>query len=224
MVTQIGNDYATDELLNLLLYGYVTDRSRRAGRRLIDGFETLRALGAATVPEIITRAGLTQRDATKVLVAFEIARRYAETRLTPGARLGGSADVFRHYHLRLRDEKREHFMALMLDGKHHLAGEALISTGTLTASLVHPRESFKPAIAMSAAAIIFVHNHPSGDPKPSREDMDLTRRLVSVGDLVGIRVLDHVIIGDGKYHSFADAGAIRTPQDVSGDLKLAAGL
>ena len=98
---------------------------------------------------------------------------------------------------------------LLLDGKHRLIAEKLISQGTLTASPVHPREVFGPAIRSSAAAIVLVHNHPSGDPTPSADDLDITRRLTDVGELVGIRVLDHVIVGDGRYASLADRGLLR---------------
>ncbi len=97
---------------------------------------------------------------------------------------------------------------VLLDGKHRVIGEELISQGTLTSSPVHPREVFAPAIRHSSAAVVLVHNHPSGDPTPSADDLDITRRLVDVGELVGIRVLDHVIIGDGTYTSLADRGLL----------------
>ncbi|MBI5445709.1 MAG: JAB domain-containing protein [Deltaproteobacteria bacterium] len=107
----------------------------------------------------------------------------------------------------LADYDREAFVILLLDTKNRLIGINIVSVGTLTTSLVHPREVFKPAIAASASAVIGVHNHPSGDPQPSREDSDLTRRLWEAGKLLGIRFLDHVIIGDlGCHFSFCDAG------------------
>jgi DNA repair protein RadC len=107
----------------------------------------------------------------------------------------------------LADYDREAFVILLLDTKNRLIGINLVSVGTLTASLVHPREVFKPAITASASAVIGIHNHPSGDPSPSREDADLTRRLWEAGKLLGIRFLDHVIIGDpGRYYSFCDQG------------------
>ena len=102
---------------------------------------------------------------------------------------------------------REQFVVLLLDGKNRVLGFNVVSTGSLTAALVHPREVFKPAIAGSAAALILVHNHPSGDPLPSAEDEAITARLRQVGDLVGIRVLDHVVIGDDdRYVSMAETG------------------
>lgn len=92
------------------------------------------------------------------------------------------------------DEEKEHFMALLLDGKNNVKFWKHISTGTLTSSLVHPREVYRPAILAGAAGVVFFHSHPSGDTSPSQEDLDITERLVEVGDLVGIQVLDHVIV------------------------------
>src|SRR5207302_8829691 len=99
---------------------------------------------------------------------------------------------------------REVFLALVLDGKNQLLGFNQVSVGSLSAALVHPREVFKAAILANAAAIILVHNHPSGDPEPSPEDRAITGRLKEAGELLGIKVLDHVVIGDGRYVSFAD--------------------
>lgn len=119
-----------------------------------------------------------------------------------------SADIFRHFHASLRELRQEQFHAVFLDGKHRFLGAVLVSQGTLTSSPVHPREVFRPAIMAAAAAVVLVHNHPSGDPSPSADDLEITRRLCEVGTLVGIRVLDHVIVGDGSFVSLADRGLI----------------
>ena len=104
---------------------------------------------------------------------------------------------------------REAFFVVLVDGKNRVSGINLVSLGSLTAALVHPREVFKPAIAGSAAALILVHNHPSGDSSPSAEDLALTRRLCQAGDLVGIKVLDHIVLGDGgSFRSLADDGLL----------------
>jgi DNA repair protein RadC len=110
----------------------------------------------------------------------------------------------------LADVDREHFVVLLLDRKHQVIGLNTVSIGSLTASLAHPREVFKPAILSNAAAVILCHNHPSGSPFPSAEDRALTARLVEAGKLLGINVLDHVILGDGsqRYFSFADEGVL----------------
>ena len=107
----------------------------------------------------------------------------------------------------LLQEAKEHFLCLHLDGKNRILCMDRVSTGSLNQSIVHPREVFKAAILSSAAALILVHNHPTGDTTPSAEDREVTRRLVEVGQLVGIRVLDHVIVGDG-YFSFAEGGLL----------------
>ena len=106
-------------------------------------------------------------------------------------------------------EEREHFVALYLDARSRVKGACVVSIGTLSASLVHPREVFRPAIVAGAAAVIVAHNHPSGDVAPSAEDKDATRRLVRAGELLGVPVLDHVIVNDaGKFFSFKDGGLI----------------
>lgn len=119
-----------------------------------------------------------------------------------------AAEILRSY---LGDPDREHFVVLLLDVRNRPIGVHTVSIGSLTASLVHPREVFKAAICASAAAIIAGHNHPSGEPDPSKDDYTITRRLVEGGSLLGIRVLDHVILGDGRSFSFADNGELPAP-------------
>ncbi len=106
----------------------------------------------------------------------------------------GPDDVVAVVGRKLRKESREHFLVLLLNARHEVLGKETVSVGSLNASIVHPREVFKPAITGSAAAVVLVHNHPSGDPEPSEEDVSITKRLVQVGELLGIGVLDHVII------------------------------
>src|SRR5207247_9612909 len=123
-----------------------------------------------------------------------------------GRRMGSSEDTLRHSRPLMRGVRREIFNVILLDGKNTIIKDVTVSEGSLTLSLVHPREAFVPAVRESAAAVIFVHNHPSGDSDASPEDRALTERLVSAGEIIGIRVLDHVIIGDHEYISFADQG------------------
>lgn len=108
----------------------------------------------------------------------------------------GPDDVVAFLGPKLRREKREHFLVLLLNARHEVAGKDTISIGSLNASIVHPREVFKPAVLASAASIVLVHNHPSGDPEPSEEDLAITKRLVEAGELLGIGVLDHVIVAE----------------------------
>ena len=120
----------------------------------------------------------------------------------------GPRDVFDRMEPRLRDLPQEEFHALLLSARHSVIREVFITRGILDASLIHPREVFRPAITHSAAAIILVHNHPSGDPTPSAEDRAVTKQLGAVGRTVGIPVVDHVVIGDGRFTSLADEGAL----------------
>jgi DNA repair protein RadC len=126
----------------------------------------------------------------------------------PASAIRTSAEVYAAFRARFEAADREEFLALFLDGKNRVQGFHVVSVGTLTASLVHPREVYKAAILANAAALIVVHNHPSGDPTPSAEDVAITTRLRQAGELLGIGLLDHVVIGDNRYVSFADEGLL----------------
>lgn len=158
----------------------------------------------------LRQRGASRAAARRLATAFELGRRMSQRRLVPGLRLTSSREIFEVYNGRFRGEKREHFISLLIDAKNRLIQEVTVSVGILTASLVHPREVFMPAIRQSAAGIVLLHNHPSGDPEPSEEDHEVTRRLVAAGDLVGIRILDHLVIGNDRYVSFLERGALIT--------------
>src|SRR3989344_3039302 len=141
----------------------------------------------------------------QILSFVELSKRY--NKLINGGykqKITSAEDVFNRFKDRLGQEKQEHFIVLYLDSKHQILKEETISIGTLDASLVHPREVFKRAIQESAYGIILVHNHPSGDPEPSEEDKEITRRLFDVGEVVAIKVLDHIIIGKESHFSFKE--------------------
>lgn len=181
------------------------------GRELLERFGGLAGLAQAGVNEIRGVAGIGPAKAAEVLAALELGRRHQRPALT-GESFCSSSDVAEYYRPRLRDLRKEEFRCALLDTKNRFIREASISTGSLTASIVHPRETFRSAIREAAAAVIFVHNHPSGDVRPSQEDILLTRRLVQAGEVLGIQVLDHIIIGDGTHFSFRDSGMLgRTP-------------
>lgn len=197
----------TADLLAVLLGTGITGRPvELLARELLDGAGGLRPLAGHTPAELASFAGLGDARAARILASLELGRRLVAETLPRGVPLRDAADVFRHYHGALRELRFEQFRAILLDGKHRVLREVLISQGTLTSAPVHPREVFAPAIRHSAAAVVLVHNHPSGDPQPSADDLEITRRLCEVGTLVGIRVLDHVIVGDGTYASLADRG------------------
>ena len=177
-------------------------------RRLLNSFGSLRALASAAIAELCSVPGIGPAKAAEILALGELARRFAETPLSPGTRFTGSHAVFTHYHERLRDLKKEVFLVVLLDSKNRVMREVRVSEGSLNASIVHPREVYQPVVRESAAAVLFVHNHPSGDPAPSREDLELTSRLRDAGILMGVRVLDHIIIGSDRYVSLADRGLL----------------
>ena len=156
----------------------------------------------------VLKRTFTLAKACEIKAAFEIGRRWFARQGGPLLQIRSSRDVATHYMPRLAGKKREQFQVLLLDRKNRVTRDVMISQGSLTASIVHPREVFNPAIRDSAAAVIFVHNHPSGDPQPSPEDHTLTERLAEAGQLLGIPVLDHIIVGRDTYMSFADEGLL----------------
>jgi DNA repair protein RadC len=170
------------------------------------GGGSLRSLAAIGLNDLCRIRGIGPAKAAQILATIELAKRFGEEEFVPGAPFKGSYDVYAHFRERLAGERHELFYAVLLDNKNRKIKDIRVSQGSLTASLVHPREVYLPVIRESAAAVVFVHNHPSGDPTPSREDIEITRRLREVGELVGVRVVDHVVIGRGKYVSFVDDG------------------
>ena len=158
--------------------------------------------------------GLTFQQSTALLAAFELARR-SNYRLLPLSNpFRSSRQIFEYFKPLTVDLKKECFWSVLLDGRNRIIRVVKISEGTLTSSLVHPREVFRPAILEAAASMIFVHNHPTGEPDPSPEDISITRRLVEVGKMMGIAVLDHVIMGSCQHFSFADEGLLKGPPGI----------
>jgi DNA repair protein RadC len=156
----------------------------------------------------IEHLGFSPARATRITSALTLGAFLNENWLQYGERFGNSKEIFQRYRPVFLRKQKEHVLSLALNSKNCLLKESLISIGSLSTSVVHPREAFVDLIKEHAAACIFIHNHPSGDPAPSREDTDMTQRMVAAGKLLGIRVLDHTIIGFDDYYSFADAGRI----------------
>jgi DNA repair protein RadC len=179
---------------------------------LLQQLDGLQGLSNRSVEELCRISGIGPAKAAQLKAAIELGKRVLATPLSSRTKIASSTDLFRHYYPLLRDLRHEVFKIVLLDAKHAIIREATVSEGSLTASIVHPREVFNLAVRESAAAVIFVHNHPSGDPSPSEEDRVLTARLVAAGELLGIQVLDHLIIGDGRYMSFADQGWVSRDQ------------
>jgi DNA repair protein RadC len=200
------------ELLALLLRtGGRGCSALRVAADLLDRHEGLSGLARAAAGELRSLAGVGPAKSASLLAALELGRRLATRRLRTGDAIRGPADVHQHFHARLRDAACEHFMVVLLDGRHRVLREVAVSQGTLTASLVHPREVFRPALREAAAAVILVHNHPSGDPTPSREDREVTARLVRAGELLGIPVLDHVVVAEHGFASLREEGCFEDP-------------
>jgi len=151
--------------------------------------------------DLVALEGVGPAAAARVLACLEMSRRASAWRCSPRAVVSTPEDVVALCAAQLRGLDREHFWCIALNTKNQLLKMVEVSIGSLNASIVHPRELFKEAVKVSAASIVLVHNHPSGDPTPSGADVQLTRRLVKAGDVLGIEVLDHVVIGDGGEHS-----------------------
>lgn len=168
-------------------------------QRLFDKFGNLKAIANASIEELIQIKGIGLAKACQIKATLEMGRR-ADKNIEPKYKktIKNPEDVEKFLKPQLKDKKKEHFIALLLDSRCHLIKSETISVGSLNASLVHPREAFKLAITASAASVIFVHNHPSGDPEPSKDDIKLTKRLIETGEIIGIDVLDHIIIGQKK--------------------------
>ncbi|MBI3328128.1 MAG: DNA repair protein RadC [Nitrospinae bacterium] len=179
-------------------------------RNLLQQFEGLRGLDAAGIAELCQTKGIGPAKATTIKAAFELGKRLSSEPPQRKIKISAPQDVVQYYRPHIQHLRKEVFKSILLDTRHQILKDVTVSEGSLSSSLVHPREAFLPAIKESAAAVIFLHNHPSGDPTPSAEDKELTRRLADVGRLVGITVLDHIIIGMGEpgYVSFLDAGLL----------------
>ena len=198
---------ADSELLALILRtGDHRHDAWALARRTLEQFGGLAGLAQTPTAALESMPGLGPAKSASLRASIEMACRLVDEPLELGQSIRSPEDVQRHFRMRLRGLRRESFHVLLLDGRHRLISMDEVSVGTLTASLVHPREVFREAIRNAAAALVLVHNHPSGDPSPSAEDRTVTDRLQAAGQLLGIRVLDHVIVTAANYFSFREAG------------------
>ena len=170
--------------------------------RLIKEYE-LKKLFDCSLKELQEIKGIGPSKAMQILAMAELGKRYSQAK-NPIKKISSAKDVFDYFNERLKDEKQEHFYILMLNSQNNIIGEQLISKGILDASIIHPREVFKPAIRNSASKIIIIHNHPSGDPNPSQEDLDITEKIIKAGEEISIKVLDHMIIGKDNYWNWQE--------------------
>jgi DNA repair protein RadC len=204
--------YGADGLSDAHLLSIGTGSAQRGktaldlARSLLEKFENLGEIGSAGIAELCGVTGMTEVKALQVKSALELGRRtVAEMTKQPhGKPFSTSGEIYRYYSPFMSDLKKEIFKIILLDSQNAMMRDLLVSEGALDKSIVHPREVFKPAIRESAASIILMHNHPSGDPAPSKNDISITEKLSATGEVVGIKVLDHIIIGKKGYYSFCD--------------------
>lgn len=197
-----------DLLAVVLRTGSAAGSALQLADNLLIRFGSLRGILEASVEEMARVPGIGPAKIAQLRAALELGRRLAQAEADRRPAIRGPKDLVPLLMGEMRYLDREQFRAALLDIKHRLIALVLISVGHLNGSLVHPRELFKEAIRRSSAAMILAHNHPSGDPTPSSEDRALTRRLIEAGQILGIDVLDHVIIGDNTYVSMKEAGAL----------------
>lgn len=176
---------------------------------LLERFETLRDIDSASISDLLSIDGLGMAKIAQIKAAFELGKRLMAESFENMPVFSSAQAVFSYLAPKIKNLKKEVFLCLLLDSKNRLMKEVRVSEGTLNRSLIHPREAFREAIREAAQSVIFVHNHPSGDPSPSKDDITVTERLRNAGEIIGIDVLDHIIIGDGRFVSLKDIFMIK---------------
>lgn len=198
---------SNQELLAILLRtGTKAESVLQLAQRLIKEFEGLRMLKDATLEELTQIKGIGEAKAIQILAAVELGRRINSLSNEERYSIRSPEDGANYVMEEMRFLNQEHFVCLYLNTKNQVIHKQTVFIGSLNASIVHPREVFREAFRRSAASIICIHNHPSGDPTPSREDIEVTRRLKECGRMIGIEILDHIIIGDKRFVSLKEKG------------------
>ena len=199
---------SAQELLQLILgRGVAGESVAITAQKLLSHFGSLQKLSEASIEELSSIKGIGLAKATQIKAAFEIGRRVSiQTLDYKSKELTDPEKVYRLIKSKLKDYHKEHFYIIALNSRNHSIAE--VSVGSLNASVVHPREVFSEAIKNKAASVIFVHNHPSGDPEPSEDDLEMTKRLVESGKILGIEVVDHIIVTKDSFFSFKNKGII----------------
>ena len=203
LIAKGADNLKDSELLAILL------RTGKAGKNVIEIASQIlskyskKRLLQMSYDDLSKISGIDSAKATTLLAAFELSKRALEVNDTNLPVINTAKDAVAQLS-DMHDLKKEHFVVLYLNAKNQLVHKETISMGTLNANLVHPREVFEPALKYSAAQIIAAHNHPSGDPKPSEDDMELTKRLVEAGKMMGIEIMDHVIVSKNSHFSFKE--------------------
>ncbi|TGB04168.1 RadC family protein [Halobacillus salinus] len=205
---EIGPSHLSNQELLAILIGSGTRQESVTdlAQRVLIHFEGLLLLKGATIEELTSIRGIGAAKAVQILAAIEMGRRMQQMKPVERYMIRSPEDGADFVMEEMRDLKQEHFICLFLNTKNQVLHRQTVFIGSLNASIVHPREVFKEAVKRSAASIICAHNHPSGDPSPSQEDIQVTRRLQECGKMIGIEVLDHLVIGDRKFVSLKEKG------------------
>jgi DNA repair protein RadC len=203
-----AENLSAQEILALVMGRGIKDESVMiTAQRLLDKFGSLQGIANATVEELSGIRGIGLAKSCQLKAAFELANRWERsTRGKSKPTVKTPEDAYEELKGKSRDQKKEHFWAILLDTRNQVIKTVEISIGSLDTSIVHPRELFKEAIAASASTVIIAHNHPSGIPEASQDDIKLTRRLSEAGAIMGIEVVDHIVIGEGKFISMKREG------------------
>jgi DNA repair protein RadC len=176
-------------------------------QRLLDKFKTTRGIAEASYEELRQVRGIGQAKACQIIAAFELANRWNANSVThQNSAVSSPEDVYNELKAKARGKMKEYFWAVLLDTRNKIIKSVEISIGSLDSSIVHPRELFKEAISASASSIIVAHNHPSGNPQASQEDIKLTKRLKESGEIIGIEIVDHIILGEERFLSMKREG------------------
>ncbi|SFF52347.1 DNA replication and repair protein RadC [Halobacillus alkaliphilus] len=205
---EIGASHLSNQELLAILLGSGTKRESvmDLAQRLLIHFEGILLLKDASLEELTAIRGIGVAKAVLIMSAIEIGKRMQQMKPVERYMIRSPEDGADFVMEEMRDLKQEHFICLFLNTKNQVLHRQTIFIGSLNASIVHPREVFKEAVKRSAASIICAHNHPSGDPTPSQEDIQVTRRLQECGKMIGIELLDHLVIGDQKFISLKEKG------------------
>ncbi|MGO4532915.1 DNA repair protein RadC [Paenibacillus sp. 2TAF8] len=198
----------TELLAILLRTGTRQESAMHMAQRILNQAGGIRSLMDLTLEEMTAMRGIGQAKAVQLKAGIELGHRIAKSRLVASTSIRTPRDAADILMEQLRYLQKEHFVCLFLNSKNHIIAQETLSMGSLNASIVHPREVFRAAIKCSSASIVCAHNHPSGDPTPSPEDIQITKRLIEAGAIVGIDVLDHLVIGDGIYVSLKEKGLV----------------
>lgn len=196
--------YGTTESSNADLLSSVLCTSREVGYQLLVRFSSLRDLEKAGIAELCGVPGIGEKRAAALKSALALGRRLTEVPLKRGQSYTSSRDVFQAYGPKLHGLEHEEFWCLLLDQRNRVLREVRVSQGSINKCPVMPQDIFAPAMREKAVGLVFLHQHPSGDPEPSSDDRSLTMRLCHIAELLNIKVVDHIVVGDGCYVSFAD--------------------